>query len=249
MKIRNSVGIIFITAALIFSQSCKPKYQVVNLEKKLYPVSNEYPSDSSVLIFYKPYKLKLDSIMNNVVGFSDIEIQKEKPEGPLNNFFADAMYSSAKDKGIAFDVAYTNYGGLRTSLPKGEIPKYKIFELMPFENAMTTVKFKGEDMQKFFDFVARNGGDAISGACFTINNEKAIDITINGVPFNSTKEYTVLTSDYMANGGDGGEIFTKSLETRNYNYKLRDALLDYLEQLKEAGKTLNPVKDGRIKIR
>lgn len=249
MNIKNSAGMIFITAALLLTQSCKPTYHVANLEKNLLPVSNTYPSDSTILSQYKPYKLKLDSIMNDVVGFSEIEIQKEKPEGPLNNFFADAMFNSAKNKGIAFDVAYTNYGGLRTPIPKGEIPKYKIFELMPFENAITTVKFKGEDMQKFFDYVARSGGEAISGARFIIDNDKAIDITINGTAFDASRDYTVLTSDYMANGGDGGEVFTKSLETKNYDYKLRDALLDYLEQLKKAGKTLNPVKDGRVRIK
>ena len=249
MNIRNSAGIIVVTTALLITQSCKPKYQLANSEKNLLPVSNVYPSDSLVLSHYKPYKLKLDSIMNDVVGFSEIEIQKEKPEGPLNNFFADAMFSSAKIKGIAFDVAYTNYGGLRTPIPKGEIQKYKIFELMPFENAITTVKFKGEDMQNFFDYVARSGGDAISGARFTIDNDKATEITINGAAFDASREYIVLTSDYMANGGDGGEVFTKSLETKNYDYKLRDALLDYLELQKKAGKTLNPVKDGRVRIK
>lgn len=249
MKTRNRIVVLFVTTAIIFAQSCKPKYQIVNIEKKLYPVSNQYPSDSSVFISYKPYKLKLDSIMNDVVGFSDIEIQKEKPEGPLNNFFADAMYSSAKAKGIVFDIAYTNYGGIRTSLPRGAIPRYKIFELMPFENAITTVKFKGTDMQSFFEFLAKSGGDAISGARFTIDNGKAVDISVNGQPLDYTKEYIVLTSDYMANGGDGGEVFIKSIETINYGYKLRDALLDYLEQLRKACKTLNPIKDGRIKIK
>ncbi len=249
MNIRNSVGILFIAVSLIFAQSCKPRYQVLQSDKSLLPVSSTSPADSAILNQYKPYKLKLDSIMNDLVGFSEIEIQKEKPEGPLNNFFADAMYNSAKRKGINFDIAYTNYGGLRTPIPKGEIPKYKIFELMPFENAITTVKFRGEDMQKFFDFVARNGGDAISGARFTIDNDKAVDITIGGLPLDISKEYIVLTSDYMANGGDGGEVFNKSLETTGYNYKLRDALLDYLDQLKKAGKTLNPVKDGRVRIK
>lgn len=249
MKIRNSVGIFLITASLILTQSCKPRYHIVKSDKKLFPISNQYSADSSVLAYYKPYKLKLDSIMNDIVGVSEVDIEKERPEGTMNNFFADAMFSSAKAKEITFDIAYTNYGGIRTSLSKGEIPRYKIFELMPFENALTTVKFKGADMQNFFDFIARSGGDAISGARFTIDKQKAIDITINGKPIDNAKEYIVLTSDYMANGGDGGEVFTKSIETKNYDYKLRDAVLDYLEQQKKAGKTLKPVKDGRVKLK
>ena len=159
------------------------------------------------------------------------------------------MYESAKDQGINFDVAYTNSGGLRIFLPKGEIYRYKIFELMPFENAFVTVKFTGVEMQKFFDFIAEGGGDPISGARFTIQNKKAVDITINNQPFDLSKNYIVLTSDYMANGGDGGAVFTKGIERKDLNYKLRDAIFQYLEKLNKAGKTLNPTNDGRIKIK
>lgn len=181
--------------------------------------------------------------------FLRTKLKKAQPEGSLNNFFADAMYYSAKQKGIVFDFAYTNSGGLRATLPKGNIYRYQIFELMPFENTFTTVTFKGENIQDFFDFVAKSGGDPISGAHFTIDNGKAIDITINGEPFQTGKTYTILTSDYMANGGDGGEIFTKAIVKKDHNYRLRDGLFDYLEYLNKTGKALNPVNDGRIKIK
>lgn len=229
--------------------ACSPKFLLVKTDKQLISVSETGPQDSSILAFYKPYKLKLDSIMNDVVGVSEKEISKGSPEGPLNNFFADAMYESVKNQGIDFDVAYTNSGGLRISLPKGEIYRYKIFELMPFENAFVTVKFTGVEMQRFFDFIAEGGGDPISGARFTIQDKKAIDISINGQPFDVSKTYIVLTSDYMANGGDGGAVFTKGIERKDLNYKLRDAIFLYLEKLNKAGKTLNPTNDGRIKIK
>ncbi|OAQ39140.1 hypothetical protein A5893_10770 [Pedobacter psychrophilus] len=244
-KLRFKIGIV----TLAFLGACGPKLQLAKTEKQLYPISAEMPEDSAILSFYQPYKLKLDSIMNDVLAVSSKEIKKGSPEGTLNNFFADAMYDSAKEKGIEFDVAYTNSGGLRISLPEGNIYRYKIFELMPFENAFTRVKFKGEDMQKFFDYIAESGGDPISGARFTIANKKAVDITINGKPFDVTKDYVVLTSDYMANGGDGGVIFSKNIERKDLDYKLRDAILDYLAKMNKEGKKLNPVLDGRIKIK
>ncbi len=244
-KLRLITGI----ATLALFGACSPKLQLAKTEKQLYPISAEMPKDSAILSYYQPYKLKLDSIMNDVLAISTKEIKKGSPEGTLNNFFADAMYDSSKDKGIEFDIAYTNLGGLRISLPEGNIYRYKIFELMPFENVFTTVKFKGEDMQKFFDYIAEGGGDPISGARFTIDNKKAIDIKINGKPFDVTKDYVVLTSDYMANGGDGGVIFNKNIERKDLDYKLRDAILDYLAKMNKEGKKLNPVLDGRIKIK
>lgn len=199
--------------------------------------------------FVSPYRQKLDSMMNDVVVVSAKEIQKDRPEGPLNNFFADAMYQSGKDWNLDFDFAYTNYGGLRIPLPKGEIYRYKIFELMPFENAITLVTFKGTDMQTFFDFMAEGGGDPISGASYVIVGKKATDIQIDGQPFDKTKSYVVLTSDYMANGGDGGAIFSKAIARTDLTYKLRDALFLYLGKKQKAGEKLNPVNDGRIKIK
>ncbi|WP_026903929.1 5'-nucleotidase C-terminal domain-containing protein [Pedobacter glucosidilyticus] len=241
--------LLIVAFALLLLQACGVHYQVKNIQKQIYPVSADFSADTTLSNFYKPYKQQLDSIMNDIVAVSAQEIQKGKPEAPLNNFFADAMYVSAKSKNIQFDFAYTNYGGLRTSLPKGNIPRYKIFELMPFENAFATATFSGQNIKEFFNFIANSGGEPISGATFTIENGKASDIKINGEPINLEKNYTVLTSDYMINGGDGGEIFTKALSTKVYEYKLREGLLDYLATFKNNNQILNPVKDGRIKLK
>ena len=77
---------------LAFLAACSLKLQLGKTEKQLYPISAEMPKDAAMLAFYQPYKLKLDSIMNDVVAVSTKEISKKLPEGTLNNFFADAMY-------------------------------------------------------------------------------------------------------------------------------------------------------------
>ncbi|MGB4773921.1 MAG: 5'-nucleotidase C-terminal domain-containing protein [Daejeonella sp.] len=245
---KAALALAFGLYSLIFLSACSPKLQLRSTEKNLYPITQDQPKDSAMLAFYKPYKMRLDSQMNNVIAVSAIEIVKARPEGPLNNLMADAMYETGKLKNIQFDVAYTNYGGLRIPLPKGNIQLYKVYELMPFENLLTTVKFSGADMQSFFNYIAEGGGDPISGARFKIKDKKATDIVINGKPLDITKEYTLLTSDYMANGGDGGAIFSKATNRKEYNVKLRDALLIYLQQQTKAGKIINPANDGRITV-
>ncbi|TAF78525.1 MAG: hypothetical protein EAZ51_09310, partial [Sphingobacteriales bacterium] len=178
----------------------------------------------------------------------DIEITKAQPEGLLNNFFADALYQSAKAANINFDIVFTNYGGLRLPLPKGNIYRYKIFELMPFENYFVSLKLDGNSTQKFFDFMADKGGEPIAGASYTISNHKAINIFIHNKPFDNTQYYTILTSDYMANGGDKGAVFYLGKDKKEYPILLRNAVLKYLENQKKAGKNLNPVLDGRVKV-
>ncbi len=227
-------------------QACKTKYQLKSSKQNLYQVNSTMTQDSAILKYTMPFHNRLDSIMNKVVAVADKEIKKSLPEGPLNNLFADAMFYSGKKHNIEFDFAYTNYGGLRMNLPAGDIKTYQVYELMPFENYFTTVKFKGEDIKAFFDYVAKSGGDPISGAKFKIRNDKAEDIFIGGKPFDIKKPYIILTSDYMANGGDGGEIFYKATNKQEEDLKLRDAIFEYFEAQTKAGKTLNPQKDGRI---
>jgi len=228
--------------------SCSPKLQLNNSLKQQYAISKDLPMDSAMLAFYKPYKQRLDSSMNDVIAVAETEISRAKPEGKLNNLMADAMAEIARQNQIKFDMAYTNYGGLRLAIPQGKIPLYKIYELMPFENRLVSVTFKGSDMQLFLDYIAEMGGDPVSGIRFKIKDKKAIDIFINGEPFNNNKEYVVLTSDYMANQGDGGYIFAKAYNRQEYQIKLRDTILDYLKQQTQAGKTINPQLDGRITL-
>lgn len=248
-SLKKNKNILFLFFIVIFGVACSPKLKLSKVNKQLYPISKTMPADSEMLAFYKPYKQKLDSVMNDIVAVSDIKIEKNKPEGALNNLFADAMYQSAKAANIDFDIAFTNYGGLRLPLPQGNIYRYKIFELMPFENYFVTVQFTGENTQKFFDYMASDGGEPISGASYTISNGKAVDIKVNNKAFDSTKTYTVLTSDYIANGGDKGAVFYLGTNRKDINLLMRTAFLQYLEKEKNAGRNLNPKIDGRIKIK
>ncbi len=119
---------------------------------------------------------------------------------------------------------------------------------MPFENRLVAVTFNGTDMQLFLNYIAEMGGDPVSGIRFRIKDKKAVNILINGQEFNNQKEYVVLTSDYMANQGDGGYIFAKAYNRKEFDIKLRDTILEYLKQQTKEGKTINPQLDGRITL-
>lgn len=245
----NSKAIFIVFFMFMILCACAPKLKLNIVNKQLYPINKNMPLDSEMLAFYKPYKQKLDSVMNDIVAVSDIALVKNKPEGPLNNLFADAIYNSAKAFNIDFDIFYSNYNGLRLPLPKGNIYRYNIFELMPFENYLVSVKFSGSNTQKFFDFMAKSGGEPISGATYSIKNSRAIDIMINNKPIDTAKSYTILTSDYIANGGDRGAVFYLGTNRKDYNLLMRTATLQFLEKEKKAGRKLNPQIDGRIKIK
>ncbi|WP_069660229.1 5'-nucleotidase C-terminal domain-containing protein [Arcticibacter eurypsychrophilus] len=224
---------------------CSPKLHLSGNTPHLYPIKN-LPADSSILAYYKSYKAGIDSQMNTVIGVASVNIERGRPEGLLNNLVADVMFQAGNENHIEFDFAHTNYYSLRNPISAGPIKAFKIYELMPFENYFVTVKLKGADILDLFNYMAAGGGDPISGATFCIKDGKASDIMIQGIPFDVSRDYTVLTNDYLANGGDKAVIYTRALKRTESTIKVRDALLNYIKQQQAAGKSINPKLDHRI---
>lgn len=230
---------------LISLSACSPKLHQTSQDASLYHLKG-MPVDSAVLAFYKPYKLSIDSQMNAVIGMAAVNFERKRPEGLLNNLVADIMYQEGKRQNLTFDFVHTNFFGLRNSIAAGPIKAFKIYELMPFENYFVTVTLKGTDVQELFNYIAALNGDPISGARFKIKDGNAVDIQINGSDFDPSRDYTVLTIDYMANGGDKAEVYTRGIKRFDSTYRLRDAILDYIKQQQAQGKTITSELDNRI---
>jgi len=230
---------------LLLSQ-CSRKFFLKSSSQQLYSISAASDQDSSVIRFYRPYKQGLDSQMNAVIGVCGSEIAPRRPNGALNNLVIDAMAEVARQQSISFDFAHINYKSLRVKLPAGDLRAFKIYEMMPFENLMVTVRLKGASILDLFNYIAREGGDPISNASFKIAGGKATDIVINGKPLNFSEEYTILTSDYVANGGDRADAYLQATSRKDYPLKVRDAILLYIKQQTAAGKILEPKLDNRI---
>ena len=193
------------------------------------------PIDSELVHLYLPFKQQLDKKMNQVISITEEEMVKNKPESNLTNFLADLLLEEGKrairemGKNIEPNLAFFNYGGIRTFLPKGEITVGKIFELMPFENEMVMLQITGKQMQEFMDIIASKGGESLGGVRFTISGNNAVGIEIGNIPLNPEAYYWIVTNDYVAAGGDGLEVLTRRKEIITTNRKIRDVIISYLQ--------------------
>lgn len=239
--------------SLIFSSfflfSCSTNYRVVKSNRAEYALTKDVAVDSSVIRAYQPYKLKLDSQMNAVLGYSDVALTKKSVGGEslLGNFFSDAALHEARkiDPKIDFTIPSTN-GGLRNDLPLGAITLSNVFELMPFENELISFTIKGEAVQRLLDFIARSGGQPVAGIKMRIVNKKPADVLINGEPFDVNRTYKVLTSDYIAGGGDSVTSFKEPVESKILGLKIRDALIMYIKEKQAAKEKISSKLDGRM---
>ncbi len=200
----------------------------------------------------KPYREKVNADMTEVLCISEEALFGGRPESPLTNLFADLTleesnrFCATKYPKIKIDVSMINRGGLRTTLPKGEIKTMTMFEMMPFENEIVFLKLKGDVMLEFINHMAARGGEGVSGTRFGIKADKALQPEIGGKPLDTAKEYWLVTSDYIANGGDGSEILAKSTDRIDTGIKARDMFIQYFKRLGKEGKTVTAKTDGRI---
>ncbi len=190
--------------------------------------------------------------MTEVLCISPEALYGGRPESKLTNLFSDLTleesnrFCAENYPKIKMDVSMINRGGLRTTLPKGEIKTMTMFEMMPFENEIVFLKLKGTVMLEFVDHMASRGGEGVSGLRFGIKNDKALNPEIGGRPIDPNQDYWLVTSDYIANGGDGSEILAKSIDRIDTGIKARDMFIQYFKRLGKEGKTVTAKTDGRI---
>lgn len=199
-------------------------------------------ANNDVSTFLGQYTHRKDSIMNEVIGFSEVALTKKLPESTAGNFMADAQLEGARKLDPNVQIAVINYGSIRTSyIAGGDIPLGSIYEIMPFDNMLTIMEIPGNVIQTFCDHMADRGGWPIAGLSYEIKDNKAINIKVSNKPLNESIIYKVAVSDYLSTGGDECE-FLEGLKKVDHSKFIRDLLIDYVKE----HKTIHPQIQNRI---
>ncbi|MBP6479061.1 MAG: 5'-nucleotidase C-terminal domain-containing protein [Chitinophagaceae bacterium] len=227
--------------------SCNTTYKSQQLAFYSYTINDSLQKDTALINFLAPYKTNVNSLMDAVIGYADVNMEKKMPECELGNFLTDAYLHMAKEKyKTNVDAAVMNYGGIRINqLAKGEVTRGKIFEIMPFDNLLILQKLKGTVVQEFLDIIAADGGWPVSGITMQIKNGKAVNVLIDGKPIEPEKIYSIANSDYVANGGNDANML-KDIPQLSNGYLMRDAIFDYIKYLKAIGKNINAKIENRV---
>ena len=144
----NTLKYIIVGVVLYTITACTATHYTV-IENKGYtiPVTERLDAspDASVGEIINIYKTKVDSITSRVIGQSEIAMDVERPQSCLSNFTSDLLVETAeKNTGKKCDFGVMNIGGIRTSLPEGDITVGNIFSIFPFENSISVITLKGK---------------------------------------------------------------------------------------------------------
>ena len=117
---------------------------------------------------------------------------------------------------------------------------------MPFENELVVITLSLAKANLLLEYLKTGGGQPIAG--FRLNTSKlnTIDVfeywKLNG----NDNQIKVITSDYLANGGDKMNFFLNPIKTEPIGIKLRDAIILHCKEQQKKGHQLTGKIDGRI---
>jgi 2',3'-cyclic-nucleotide 2'-phosphodiesterase (5'-nucleotidase family) len=203
----------------------------------------------------KYHKIALES-MKEPIGkttekLDGIRSHVRSKETNLADLLADAM----RETGNA-DIALMNGGGIRESIPEGNLDLYKVGKALPFINSLVTIELKGETIYKAIERGLRsypngasNGGFLqVSGIKYEFDGSKPagkrlVNIFKDGKPLDKNKIYKVATNDYLYNGGDNYEEL-KNAKLISKGELLMDVLAKYIK----GNGVVAPKVEGRIKV-
>jgi len=246
----------FITACFLFFafliSACvhHPK-KITEAHGELIVIDAAYDAqpDSLVSAIVAKYKTELNEQLYEVVGKSTHAMSSRRPESSLSNFTADALLAVAKEKtNQDIDFSLMNFGGIRSSMPAGDITIYELFSIYPFENKLVILTIDGKTVRELFDFFAANRMEAMANVYLYIKDNKVNEATINGKPLEDNRTYTLVTLDFIAQGGDGMTMLAKASNYETTELLLRDAIKEYIKSYTDKGKMIDSKIDGRIRI-
>jgi 5'-nucleotidase / UDP-sugar diphosphatase len=156
-------------------------------------------------------------------------------------------------------VALINGGSIRADsiISAGRLTTRDVLGILPFKNKVVKLEITGAELRSMLEHgVARSAEDSepgrfpqVSGVRFTFDASRAagsrvMDVTVNGLPLDDKKKYTLATTNFLADGGDGYAV----LQGKRMLITPEQGQSDFdLVRLAIAARPIAPKVEGRIK--
>jgi len=240
--------------------------------------------DNSTLAVLERFKDQVDAKKAETIGVAAEELAHIRIPGvdygdingstlPLGSEIAPIVAKSFYELSNRADACIQNAGGVRITVPEGNITMGTAYELLPFANTLYEIEMKGSEIKQVLEDALSNyldnGGSTGSfpyayALRYDIDERKAKNERISGLeikdrqtgqwsPIDPDRMYVVVTNSYIASGKDGYTTFATVQEERGEGV---DTYLDYamsfiryVEKLQAEGKKVEklPLDEHCIK--
>ncbi len=249
---KKKIDILFsLLIFLMLLSSCKKEKHLVKIEGTRIEINESISGNSDIESFIKPYRENVRKNLDSVLAYASETYSKR--DGKLNtaigNLMADIVLEQANPifrsrTENTINMVLLNYGGIRASIPKGNVTARTAYQIMPFENSIVVVEMKGNHIKKLIEYLQKSQqAHPISGLKLTVDSNFDIaKALINNKEIKDEETYFVATNDYLYDGGSEMYFFKQGGKSYTLNYKIRNAMIDYFKKVD----TIAPIVDDRF---
>jgi 5'-nucleotidase len=160
-------------------------FEVIAGNMQIFPIDNTVPQAADIVQLLEPYQQALTTMgkLDQYVGYAPALLKRTAPSGgdsQLGNLIATSMWLRL---GVQTDFSMTNTTGIRADVPAGPVKFADMYNVFPFNNAISKMTLSGQEVLEMFDFAARRSASRactsqvqIAGA-FLVMNCSGCDVT------------------------------------------------------------------------
>ncbi|KAG5670060.1 hypothetical protein PVAND_000346 [Polypedilum vanderplanki] len=232
-------------------------------------LSHDIEQDPEIINKLKPWKEELDKYQSMKIGSINFSLDFSclEQECGIGNLITDAMVDSfvnAADSGewTAASIALLNSRGIRSTLSRGDINYADLVSVLPFENYYNIIEIPGSTLREALEFSVSNSSTLaifqVSGIKVTFDlkrkpYDRIVELKVlcqdclmpKYEDIDKSKDYRVVISNYIAEGGDGYTMFPAATSYTVIGMRDIDVLSEYIKKYSPITK---PLIQSRIKF-
>ena len=203
------------------------------LEGRLIPVESDRLTPNAEILSRIAAARAAAPELAEVIGAVDATaFRRYYRESTLGNLFADVLKAVSDT-----DIAVVNSGSLRADLNPGDVTIEDITNVYPFIDRFHVVEIDGEGVRKLLEHSYRlaYGYAQMSGVEATYDSRRPvgsrlIEARIGGEPLEADATYTVVSSSFLANGGDDYTMLRDGRVVKKSPGRMIDAYIAYFRE-------------------
>ncbi|KZV91650.1 Metallo-dependent phosphatase [Exidia glandulosa HHB12029] len=196
-----------------------PRGNVVGWQGEPIHMTKDVKQDAELQTQVKEWRKPFDEYGKTVVGQTTKELSYDCQwkECTLGDLITDVMVAFRRKAGATVHGAVFNSGGIRATIPAGEIRRSHVMTALPFENVIVDMHLTGQELWRTFsgmvDHLSIEGHEINSFLQVSSDFEVVYDpdkpvgsrllsLRLGGEAVNPRTKYTIVTNDFIAGGGD-----------------------------------------------
>jgi 5'-nucleotidase/UDP-sugar diphosphatase len=172
------------------------------------PPPERIAEDPQLLQLLQPYRDRGAASLLQPVGRSDGKFDGDRRAVRHRPTNLGVLITAAMRDKTGADLAIVSSGGIRDSLPAGELTYRHLLKVQPFGNHLVLVTLSGAELDAYLHAVAAMtpGSGAFpqtSGVAMIIESGEIKSLRVNGRPIDPSRSYRLAVNSFVARGGDG----------------------------------------------